>query len=376
MLWAQGARADEALTTATWSPSESSVPPASEAPPDKPRDAELDPAQRALAIAAAAGPGVVVHGLGHSAAGKPKTAQRLLAAEGVGLGLIAASGVGLALTGASRYVVAPLALTGIAGFAVFGTSWLADVHGVATDREGASKPLDAVPVVVSEAGYRYVYDPQFRYRSFLVEGADLRFGRLRVSPSGWFALDDDNARLRLETAWRLSGPTPHRPTPGSASFVDLEAAVTHHRYDSDGFRRATAEVSALGRWDLRNFDPALAGSFAEVGAGFALSRVSYRIDGMQLDPELEDLLLARFGFGFWLGDPTRRGSEVRLYYDHRHDDYAAGLIVTGLASGVAGHFGVDARTFFDERWGMRLDAQVGAAWIAGLSLLYRVGSSP
>ncbi len=329
---------------------------------------------RALHVAAALGPGALVHGAGHYAAGDPKTGKRLLVAEGVGLGMVVASGTGLALTGASRYFVAPLALTGIAGFAVFGASWLADAHGVATDRGGAGTPLDAVPVIESEVGHRYVYDPQFRYRQFLVEGFDLRLSKLRLSPSGWFALDDDNARLRLEAAWRLTGPTPQRPTPGDASFIDVEAAGTHHRYDSDGFRRATAEVSVLGRYDLRRFDPALAGSFAELGAGFGLSQVSYRIDGMKLDSELEDLLLARFAFGFWLGDPTRRGSEVRLYYDHRHDDYAAGLIVTGLGSGVAGHFGLDARTWLSERWGIRADAQVGAAWLAGLSLLYRVGT--
>ena len=32
------------------------------------------------------------------------------------------------------------------------------------------------------------------------------------------------------------------------------------------------------------------------------------------------------------------GSEVELYYDHRHDDYVAGLKLTGIGSGQTGEF--------------------------------------
>ena len=69
-----------------------------------------------------------------------------------------------------------------------------------------------------------------------------------------------------------------------------------------------------------------------------------------------------------------QGGEARVYYDHRHDGYAAGLILTGLGSGVAGHFGLDLRGYFSETFGLRLDAQVGSSQIVGLSLLIRQGN--
>jgi hypothetical protein len=65
-----------------------------------------------------------------------------------------------------------------------------------------------------------------------------------------------------------------------------------------------------------------------------------------------------------------------LYYDHRHDGFAAGLKMTGLGSGVAGHFGMEGRLYLDSQWGLLLDAQVGSAYVAGLSILFRHGGTP
>jgi hypothetical protein len=84
-------------------------------------------------------------------------------------------------------------------------------------------------------------------------------------------------------------------------------------------------------------------------------------------------LLASFGFGMYL---DHRGSELLLYYDHRHDDYAAGLKITGLGSGVAGHFGTASRVYFDDSWGVGLDAQIGSAAVVSLSALFRAEKIP
>ena len=59
------------------------------------------------------------------------------------------------------------------------------------------------------------------------------------------------------------------------------------------------------------------------------------------------------------------------YYDHRRDDLAAGLKVPGIGAGYLGHVGLEAKAYFFESWGVLLDAQLGSAAIAGLSLLYR-----
>ena len=62
-----------------------------------------------------------------------------------------------------------------------------------------------------------------------------------------------------------------------------------------------------------------------------------------------------------------------LYYDHRHDDFAAGLKVPGIPSGVAGHFGFLARAFVTEHWGMSVEAMAGSAYVLGASMLFRQG---
>ena len=171
------------------------------------------------------------------------------------------------------------------------------------------------------------------------------------------------------------GPRPgHRERDGS--FIDAETAVTHHAYSSDGFRTLTGEISALGRYDLSRFDESLAGSFVETGVGWALSALDLDAPGPDLGDDTEDLLLFRFGYGFYVGRAPGAHGEVGLHYDHRHDDYAAGLKLGGLGSGVAGHFVLSGKAYFSSEWGMLVDLQAGSAYIAGLSLLYRAGGGP
>jgi hypothetical protein len=84
-------------------------------------------------------------------------------------------------------------------------------------------------------------------------------------------------------------------------------------------------------------------------------------------------LLARFGYGIYLGWPGSARGEIALYYDHRHDDFAAGFKMPGLGSGVIGHFGVEGRLFVTRQWGVAAEAAVGSAYITGLSILFRHG---
>jgi hypothetical protein len=175
--------------------------------------------------------------------------------------------------------------------------------------------------------------------------------------------------------FRAFGPKPTADdSVRDGSFVDLETAVTHHRYDAEGFSSVTSELNANGRLDLRRVDPGLSGSFAELGVGIAVQAFDYEVAGLDFAEDVDTLLLTRFAFGMYLGhDPARRGGELSVYYDHRHDGYAAGLKLTGLGSGVVGHFGVAARYFFDSHWGVRAEAEVGSAYLLGLSALFRHG---
>lgn len=363
LAFALPCHAEPGLTDAQWQPS--GIAPAAESAPSAP---PRTTARRALDVAVAVGPGAVVHGAGHWSAGRPETARRLALTQAAGLGTMVVGLGGLAITGASRYLVAPLALATIAGAGMFFLPWLADIYGAAAHPGASGSPPRFAPAWITELGHRYVWDAQFAYRHFLVQGVDLRIGRVRLAQSGWHALDDRNVRLRVLGAYRLSGPTPARAAP-DGSFLELEAAVTQHRYDSEGFRSVTGEVALAARRDLVRLDPGLRGSFVEGGFGVALQRFEYRVPGMRVEPDVNDLLLARFGFGFYFAE----AGEAQVHYDHRHDDYAAGLELTGLGSGVAGHLGAEVRHFWGP-WGLCAEGQVGSAFVAGVSLMFRQGA--
>ncbi len=369
-MWPRAAAAqteDHDLSIADWQDGSSGVPAAPEPPADEQKPSS---AQRGAAIASS-----IVPGTGHLALGKPKTATRLLGMEGAGVVLAVGGAAALALTGASRYFVGPVAAVTIAGAGLFGVSWLADVYGTAVPPETRGQAPEFASLFTSELGYRYVYDPQFRYRNFLVESFDLRLSSFRIAPSVWIALDDSNARYRLLGAYRFFGPKPAERSP-DGSFLDLELAGTEHRYDSDGFRSLTGEVFLGGRMDLSRMDRELRGMFLELGFGWGISAYDYDVPGLDFGEDTFDLLLGRFAFGTYIGDPSRVGGEARLFYDHRHDDYAAGTKLTGLGSGVAGHFGIDGRFFFSSEWGIGLEAMAGSAYVLGGSVLFRQGGKP
>jgi hypothetical protein len=340
-------------------------------PEPEPEPEPLHERSRALPAAAAAVPGLVVHGSGHWALAEPATARRLLLMEGIGLGMFLAGGLTIVFTGASRYFVAPAASVTMAGFGLFSTSYLADIYGsVSKDGEAALSRYRPPARWETELGYRRIYDPQFAYRDFLVERVSRQIGPLRLSPSGMFDLRGDTARYRMETQYRLAGVT-DSPAPSDVSYVDLTLGFVHQRHRPEHFTKSSAELSVDGRYDLARLGRTLRGSFVELSAGYALSRLDYDLRGLEVPHDLEHLLLGRIAFGVTLRGLSAPGSEALLYYDHRHDDYAAGLKLGGLGSGVVGHFGLSARWFFTESVGLAGDVQAGSAYIGGASLLLR-----
>lgn len=331
----------------------------------------VTPQRRALSAGAAVIPGVIVHGTGHYVLGETRTGNRLLLAEGVGLGMFLGGGATVFATGASRYVVGPAAAVAVVGFGLFATSFLADVYGtLSPDAGAAGKRLYILPFIETEVGYRYINDPQFAYRNFIVESVSMRADRFRVTPSGWFSTTGDSARYRLEAAYRFAGALP-RKQPRDLSSLDVVAAGVHHRYETVGFGIWSGEVAALGRYDLQNIGPTLRGAFVEGGLGLGHQWIVYDLPGLDVPADDEALLLARFGFGVVLRGRAAPGSEVLAYYDHRHDDYAGGFLMPGLTSGVLGRLGIGGRWYFNRSLGVLVDAHAGAAIVAGASLLLR-----
>lgn len=379
LLAAAPAQADEAEdlpdAPTTAAPARaSSAAPASAAPASAASASQaISPGRRALAATGAVLPGLLVHGTGHLLLGETRTGLSLLALGGAGTGLVVGGLGGAAVSGASRRVIAPIVLTTVTGAGLFGISLLADLYGVLAPAGGTGSPLTALPWVETQLGVAYVHDPTFAYRTFLVPGMDLRLRSLRLSGSGWFALNDDNARLRAETAYRFLGPgTPDGPRAADGSFLELEAAITHHRYTSDGFSMTTGEVALQGRLDLAHLGPTLRGSFAEMGWGIGLE--AYRHGRRPL--EGNEILTPHFAFGMYLGHEGYPRGEAKVVYEHRHDGYAAGAKITGLGSGVPGHLGLQGRLYVSPRFGLLADVRAGSAYVGRLSLLLRPGGSP
>jgi hypothetical protein len=364
-------------TAAAASPTSTATAPAGEPTPAKPPPdppTPISPARRALATAAAVVPGVFLHGSGHFVAGQRAAAYRLLAMEGIGFAMAGGGLSILAATGASRRFSAPLVAITALGAGLFLISSLADFYGVLAPDGGTGAPLLGAPIIETQLGVRYVYNPTFSYRGIVVQSIDLRWGPLRLMPSASFALDDVNARLRALASYRIGGPTPRArergKTPTDGSFFDIEGAVTNHSY-AEGFAITTLEASLHARLDAHRIAPSLRGSFIELGAGGGLELHRYR----GLETEGNTILLARFAYGLYLGRPPSPFGEAMVYYDHRHDDYAAGLKIEGLGSGVPGHFGARGTLFFTPEWGVMADAQVGSAYVVGASMIFRYGAS-
>jgi hypothetical protein len=333
---------------------------------------EVPKVSRPVAAVLAFVPGLILGGSGHFALGHRQTAYRIFALQGVGAALIAAGAVPLVATAASRYVVTPLAITAIAGVAVASTGWLAEIYGVVVPPDARGRPALRLPQIEAELGYRYIHEAAFQYRNFMVNALDLRWGGWRLRPSAWVALDDENGRLRGLVSHRYFGPRASpAPLARQGSFLEMDVALTHHRYGSEGFGILTGEFGLNGRLDLQRYDRHLAGMFSELGLGLGLQRYDFHRLAPPHDTDHAWLLLARFGFGAYIGRSGLPHGEVLLYYDHRHDGYAAGM--TGMMVGIPGHAGLETKLYLSEQLGLRAELQLGAAYVGGLSLLVRQG---
>jgi hypothetical protein len=333
--------------------------------PTRAQDPEPDPSppRRAAGAAMAIVPGIVAPGMGHLVAGRPRPGKTLLKIGAGGLVTTVAGFGGLFVTGGSSRTTGLLIPMIYAGAGVWWGAVLADLYGVLAPSGGTGSPERAPPRLAAELGLRYVYDPAMDYRTFTVVAAEGWRGRWRAAPSAWIALDDPNLRLRAAFGYRILDAA------RDGSRLEVETAVTWHRFGDEGFQTVIGEVFLGGRLDLARVAPTLRGAFFELGTGYGAGGVSYEA----ADVEYTDLLLGRFALGLYLGHAPGAYGELTAYYDHRHDDLAAGLKMTGLGSGPAGHFGLRAIAGGRSGWGAAVDFQIGSAIVAGASAVYRFG---
>src|SRR5205085_3063664 len=105
-------------------------------------------------------------------------------------------------------------------------------------------------------------------------------------------------RATLDAGWRLRGAPAHGGMIRDGSRLEARAALIAHRHGDDGFTLATVEGYLHGRVDLAAIDAAMAGAFADGDLGAGLEITDY--DAHAVD--VIDLVVARFGFGVYLGD--------------------------------------------------------------------------
>lgn len=317
----------------------------------------------------ALGPGFFLRGTGTFLAHDRTAAKRLLTLGGVGFASFLGSGIVLIATGTSRRLVLPFTPLLGAGFALFITTWLADIYGAATGGRDDSV-VEYTPLLETELGYRYVYDPQFAYRSFGHLRLDARRDRYRLSTFGDVALDDDNQRLGLELAYRLRGRRAEQLS-ADGSYLETTGAFLYHRYGSERFAVWTPTLTLDARLDLMHVGESLRGSFIEGQLGAGAELYAFDAPGSQPRDNAFGLLLIRFGFGLYFGQGRQHTGEAQLYYDHRHDDYAAGLAVRGIGGGVLGHVGLLGHYWFHRHFAASALLEFGSAVVAGLSLRHR-----
>jgi hypothetical protein len=232
-------------------------------------------------------------------------------------------------------------------------------------------PPPSLPPLELELGYQHVSDPHFDYRHFLALGAQARWDAVRLDAAARVSPDDGNTRLRLGGAWRLLGK-PERALAGSdGTALDVEGGVYFQRFPTEVFSTAGAEVSLRGRYAMARFIPRLVGSFAEMSVG--VSFFGYHYSGGVAEDALHQNLLFTFGYGVWLGRGGPLRGEALLYYSHRKDDFAGGLVALG---DIPGHFGLRGRVLLTERWGVAVEVQAGSAYVGRLSLVYALGGEP
>ncbi|MBN8230479.1 hypothetical protein JYK02_23480 [Corallococcus macrosporus] len=327
------------------------------------------PPFKALPVAVAVVPGLLLHGLGAWTAGDSQAARGLFAAEAIGLGLIGAGLVPIALTGASRKTIGPLYAVTLTGAGVFSLSMLANLYAVTSPAFDPGRVPDTLPPLEFDLGYQYVHDATAEYRNFFALGAVARLSAVRLEASARLAPDEGNTLIRAGAAYRLWGAPERTLGLGDGTALDVEGFATYHRYPTEGFTLGGAELALRGRYAMARFGPRFAGSFVEGGVGMSFQGYSY--PGRVSDDNLHTQLLYTFGYGVWLGRGGPLRGEATLYYDHRKDGLVGGL--RGRGGGMVGSFGLRGRVLVTERWGVAAEAQAGGALMGRLSLVYAVG---
>lgn len=310
--------------------------------------------RRALAIAAAVVPGLVVRGMGSWLVGEKRAAKRL--ATGAVSGLLVAGAFGglVGITNASPYTVPaiPFVLTGTGALL---TTWAEDIWIAAGGGTLDTGPI-AEPTWSIEVGETWQHGA---YHERLLQrlAAQVSVGRFGASTVGLVDTNGEAWIGHLDLRARVLGSR----LCGNCITVRVGGRLQRDR--ADRVTQLVGEVEIGGRLALGRFDRAMRSAFVEASTGLGLNRITYA----SMVSERDTLLLGRFAWGAYIP-----GGEVTLYYDHRRDGIAGG-IDAWRAAGFMGSFGATADLRIDGPWALRGEFQLGNAYLTTLALSYRGG---
>jgi len=362
------------------------VPPAGAAPPLPPvatdtrgANAPIPPlAEPPWPQLASVLPGLFLHGSGTFLQGRPRTTERLLLLEGVGLLAIALGGIVIYQTGAARDVAGPATLLIAAGTGTFGSSFFASVYATAAPPDGWGEPRRRLPQLVSGVGYSYVADAQFDNHHFMTAQVDGRLEGWHLGVDTTISPSPGYQQLSARAGYRLLGPRPRASAP-DGSYLEPQVAFTSEQLDGYGFETRTLTAQVEGRLDAQRLLPDVRGAFFQAAVGLARQWIEFDVPGTHVI-ESSGILVLHSGFGMYVGARAPAGlapagalpgGELELYYDHRRDGLVGGIKTLGPSSGFVGHVGLRGEYYLSSAWGLSALIERGSTWVLGSSVLFR-----
>lgn len=331
---------------------------------------------------AAVFPGALLHGFGVWLRGRRITAERLLVLEGASLLALALGGLVIYETGAARDLAGPSVLMIAAGAGTLGASFLANLYATWAPSAGWGEPQRRLPRWVSALGYTYVADARLGDQHLMTARVDGRLGRWHAGFDAAISPSPGREHLAARAGFRWLGPRATKTLASDGSYLEPRVGVVSRRFDREGFVTRGIEAALEGRLDAERWLPDVHGAFFSAAVGVARQWTEIDVPGANVT-EPSDQLLVRSGFGVYMGarsldaSPAPAGmlpgGEVEVYYDHRRDGLAGGIMTLGPSSGFAGHVGLRAEYHLGAIWGVDALIERGSAWVVGSAVSFRVG---
>jgi hypothetical protein len=141
------------------------------------------------------------------------------------------------------------------------------------------------------------------------------------------------------------------------------------RSGRDGLGFGGARLGLERRLGLGRFSSALQASFARwsVGVDLPSPLLARGLAPIGLWPTSYGLLVARFGYGFYLGRPKSPRGALSVFYDRQRHLFGEGPRT--VPSYARHRVGVEGTLFVAPRIGVHFKAGLGANWSGGLSLV-------